>query len=333
MKLATVSRRPGTFEEPTRPGGAVLDARGLQKAFGAKLALDRVDLTMQPGEIVALLGRNGAGKTTLASIIAGLVRPDRGQLAIEGIDALRYTKRARRALGYAPQNTGVYETLTVEQNLQFFGDLATGLSRRDLARRIGDVCELLLLDQLRKRRCQTLSGGEKRRLHTAVALLTDPRLLLLDEPTLGADISTRHALLEAVEELAGRGSAVLYTTHYLPEVEQLGAKVVILEAGRIVSQGLLADIVSEGGAGVELTFEGPAPELSIRHLDPVRVGNVVRVPTVHPADVIPLVLRSLGESAERLRAVNVVKPDLESAFLALTGRRFSAEEGAVDAAR
>src|SRR3974390_2509875 len=199
----------------------VLEIAGVSKSYGSRQALHDIDLTVAPGQIVGLLGPNGAGKTTLLSIVAGLLRADAGSVRVNGLDVGRDALRAQRSLGFAPQTTGLYEPLTVEENLRFFGELA-GLRRRQLDRRIAEVCEALLLEVLRSRQCRQLSGGEKRRAHTAVALISQPPLLMLDEPTVGADIETRMALIGLVQELAAGGTAVLYTTHYFPEVESLG---------------------------------------------------------------------------------------------------------------
>ena len=304
-----------------------LEAEGLCKAFGPTVALDGVDLRIVPGEVVGLLGRNGAGKTTLASVIAGLVEPDAGTLTIGGVDARRHPRRARRSLGFAPQTTGVYETLTVEQNLRFFAELV-GLRGRSLGGRLEKVCQMLLLEPLRAQRCQTLSGGEKRRLHTAIALLGRPRLLLLDEPTVGADVVTRVALLGAVKALAREGSAVLYTSHYLPEVEEIADSVTIVDAGRVVARGGLEELTRTfGRSGIELTFDGAAPGVGLETWAVEYAGSTLRLETTTPAEVMPLVLQALGPDADRLRAVNFIQPDLESVFLALTGERFDTEEG------
>lgn len=304
----------------------ILLARGLEKRYGQKPALADVSLTVQAGEIVALLGRNGAGKTTFASIVAGLIHPDAGQLQLDGIDALRHPQRARRALGFAPQVTGVYEPLTVEQNLVLFAELA-GLRHGAVAQRVCSVCDRLLLGELRQARCQELSGGEKRRVHTAIALINAPRLLLLDEPTLGADITTRLALLDAVKSLAAEGSAIVYTTHYLPEVEELGASVAILERGRLIAQGTLAEVIEEAAiSGLELSFEGEPPPLSIPGLPVERSANVLRFITPDPPTALARIVGKLGADLPRLRSVEVLRPNLDSAFLTLTGRRYEPEE-------
>jgi ABC-2 type transport system ATP-binding protein len=209
----------------------VLEVRGLTKTFGRMVALDGVNLEIQRGEICALLGQNGAGKTTLTSIVAGLRRPDSGNVLVGGIDVVAKPKEASRLIGLVPQEVGVYPTLTVREGMRFFGELAD-LRGRTLSARIEEVAEALDLTDLLGRTAGRLSGGEKRRVHTAMALVHRPALLLLDEPTAGVDVQTRIRLLNAVRALATDfDTAVCYTTHYLAEVETLRASVAILDDG------------------------------------------------------------------------------------------------------
>ncbi|MGI9616268.1 MAG: ABC transporter ATP-binding protein, partial [Acidimicrobiales bacterium] len=200
----------------------MLVARGVEKSYGDVHAVRGVDLDVEAGQIVALLGRNGAGKTTLLSIIAGLVGADAGSVEIEGIDALARLDAAAKLIGIAPQQTGIYPVLSVRENLEFFGDLA-GVPRAERRDRAESVANRLGLDGLLERKGNQLSGGEARRLHTACALVHRPSLLMLDEPTVGADVGTRQQLIDAVKEMAAEGAGVIYTTHYLPEVEALDA--------------------------------------------------------------------------------------------------------------
>jgi ABC-2 type transport system ATP-binding protein len=186
----------------------VLKVREVHKSYGPVKALSGVDLDVGRGEIVALLGPNGAGKSTLVSVIAGLVKADRGGVWLNGIDAGAHPDLARRQLGLAPQETGIYPTLSVLDNLRFFGEL-TGLRKRDLRRRIDETVAAFSLSDLLDRRARKLSGGEARRLHTAMIVLHRPPLLLLDEVTAGVDVQTRNQLLDLVASLADEGSAVV----------------------------------------------------------------------------------------------------------------------------
>ncbi|MDQ3145914.1 MAG: ABC transporter ATP-binding protein [Actinomycetota bacterium] len=306
-------------------GGAVLEVEGLTKRYAGRLALDDVSLRVMPGEVCGLLGPNGAGKTTLVSIVAGLRSADGGVVRVDGRDVAEGGRAARSAIGLAAQETGIYPTVTVRANLELFAGLA-GLSGRATGTRLAEVSEILELDHLLDRQARHLSGGEKRRLHTAMAMVHRPRLLMLDEPTTGVDIATRSRLLDAIARLAQEeGCAVLYSTHYLPEVEQLGASVSILDHGRILVRGSLDQLVAAYGGGVvELTFEGPAPALPRADID----GSVARVVTDdHPGPMAAAVLGSLGADAERLVSVDLVRPSLETVFLALTGRTYTSDAG------
>jgi ABC-2 type transport system ATP-binding protein len=304
----------------------MLEVAEVSKSYGSRRALEAVDLTVNPGQVVGLLGPNGAGKTTLISIVAGLLQGDAGTVRVNGSDVARDPLRVQRSLGFAPQSTGLYEPLTVEENLRFFGALA-GLDRRRLDRRVVDVSEALLLGALRSRQCQQLSEGEKRRVHTAIALIAEPRLLLLDEPTVGADIETRIALIELVRDLATQGTAILYTTHYLPEDEALDAAVVLIDKGHVIAHGSVDQLVAEHGSGeLELRFTGPAPPVEVVGLPIQRDGDCLRLSTPDPAPAAAQILNKLDADINRLNGVNIHRPSLESVFLNLTGRRLREPE-------
>jgi ABC-2 type transport system ATP-binding protein len=295
----------------------MLEIKGLCKAYGEHEVLRGVDLEARAGEIVGLLGPNGAGKTTLVSIVAGLRRADAGKVTVNGVDALAHPEQAREVLGLAPQELGIYPVLSVERNLKFFAELA-GLRGKVLRTRVTDVADALDLTPLLAQKAATLSGGQKRRLHTAMALVNQPRVLFLDEPTVGADVQTRNQILEVVRQRAEAGCAVVYTSHYLTEIEDLAATVAVLEAGRIIARGSLADLVAEfGSPALRLTFEGPAPRLEGFEV----AGSVATLRTPDPARAAAGILARLNGSTERLRSVDIVRPSLEAAYLALTGRR------------
>jgi ABC-2 type transport system ATP-binding protein len=304
----------------------VLHIAGLRKAYGGEPALRGVDLDVAEGEIVALLGPNGAGKTTLVSIVAGLRKADEGVVEVAGIDALRRSREVRRLLGLAPQDTGIYPVVSVRQNLTLFGELS-GLTRRDARSRAAEVADALAITDLLDKQAGRLSGGQKRRVHTAIAFMHRPRLLLLDEATTGADVETRAHILELVRRLAAEGSAVLYSTHYLAEVGSLtGASVAILDVGRVIARGGAAELVAAHAVPVlELTFHGDGSLLSLP--DAVVVdARRVRIPAPDPAATLVAVLPDLPPGL--LDSVEIVRPDLESVYLALTGRRYEEADAA-----
>jgi ABC-2 type transport system ATP-binding protein len=302
----------------------VLAVEAVRKLYGHLVALDGVDLTVGAGEIVGLVGPNGAGKTTLVSIIAGLRRADSGSVRVGDIDVGRHRGQVGRLIGLAPQELAIYPRLRVRENLVLFGELA-GLRREALRTRIEETADALSLTPLLDRPAEALSGGQRRRLHTAMALIHRPPLLLLDEPTVGADIETRAELLRLVRRLAEEGAAVVYSTHYLPEVEQLGATVAVIDRGRILARGSLADLLRRHAKpAVELVFDGPPPASVAQ--GGVVDGSRVRIPADDPAATAASVLSSLGDDASRLSAVELIQPTLDAVYLSVTGRRFQAEQ-------
>ena len=297
----------------------MLHIEGLRKSYGEVVALSGVDLDVAAGEITSVLGPNGAGKTTIVSIVAGLRRADAGVVEVGGMDALARRSEVRRRIGLAPQDLGIYPVVSVRRNLQLFGRLA-GLSERELRTRIDEVADALDITGLLDRQGGTLSGGQKRRLHTAIALLHRPELLLLDEATTGADVETRGHILDIVRRLAAEGSAVLYSTHYLQEVEDLNANVALLDEGRVIARGGVRDLIAaHAGAVVELTFAGGVPDLNAD--GDVRVeGNRARITTSDPAGTLSTVIPRLPAGV--LDSVEILRPNLEAVYLTLTGRRY-----------
>ncbi|MBD0329778.1 MAG: ATP-binding cassette domain-containing protein [Thermoleophilia bacterium] len=327
VSATSVRRRPALLSEAYRPDARpgpppALRARGVRKAYGALQVLKGLDLELEAGEICGLLGPNGAGKTTFVSIVAGLRAADAGSVEVNGVDALAQPRQARRFIGIAPQDLGVYPTMTVRRNLELFGSIA-GLRGRQLRARVEEVAEALSLTDKLGAKGSTLSGGMQRRLHTGMALLHKPPLLILDEPTVGADIRTRQEILDLVKQLADDGHAVCYSTHYLPEIEELGATVAILEGGQIIARGSIAELIARyARPAVELHFDGPAPELSLRG-EVTREASLVRITADDPAAAAAHAVSQLGAHAIRLKQVEIIRPSLDSVYLALTRRRYT----------
>ncbi|ONK14643.1 Daunorubicin/doxorubicin resistance ATP-binding protein DrrA [Streptomyces sp. MP131-18] len=282
----------------------------VSKAYRDVVALRGVDLDVPAGEVVALLGTNGAGKSTLLSIVAGLTRPDGGTCTAGG------------PVGFAPQDLGVYPTLTVAENLRFFARLA-GLWGARAKRRIDQVAGPLGLAPLLDRPARALSGGEQRRLHVAIALVPEPPVVLLDEPTVGMDVVSRIALVELVRGLADAGVAVCYSSHYLAEVEELGGPTVILDRGRVVARGTVRELLRDHGESrVDLTFTGPAPDIALPW-PTRREERTVRIVTDSPQITAVRAINELGEAAQRLQSVEIRPASLESVFLNVTASETS----------
>lgn len=298
---------------------------GVSKSYEDVKVLDDVSFSAAEGEVVALLGPNGAGKTTLLSIIAGLRVADAGSVAIGGFDLHSDRAEAISQLAIAPQDTGVQLLLTARQNLEFYGRLA-GLSRTDVVTEIDRVADGLELGPFLDKTTSTLSGGQRRRVHAACAIVSRPRLLLLDEPTVGADLEMRGQLLGVVRDLVAGGTSVVYTTHYLPEVEALDARVVMIEHGRVLIDAPLASLLEDYASSfVELTFDGPAPTIDLAGLSLVRDDSILRAEGPGVASRTAELITALGADAQRLRGLEVLRPNLDTAYLSLTGQRFRAE--------
>jgi ABC-2 type transport system ATP-binding protein len=278
---------------------AVLRLEAVHKRYGDVLAVDGLDLEVRAGEIVGLLGPNGAGKTTTVAIATGLLMPDAGRIDVAGLGSPARPE-ARRRLGVAPQALALYETLTGAENLAFFGSLH-GLSGRDLDERVGGALAFVGLSERGGGRVATYSGGMKRRLNLAAALVHDPLLVLLDEPTAGVDPQSRNLVFDNVLELRHRGRAILYTTHYMEEAARLCDRVAIVDRGRLLAEGTVDDLVARHGGKVVLVAETVSGEVRLETDDPL-------------AELQRLAAR------EHVSSFRVERFTLEQVFLQLTGR-------------
>ncbi len=230
----------------------MLTVKNLRKAFGSLVAVADVSFSVEPGMLVGLLGPNGAGKTTTVSMLTGLIAPDRGDVIVAGRRLAGDTDPVKRRIGLVPQDLALYDELSARDNLRFFGALY-GLSGAPLDQAIHHALALVELDDRARDRVKTYSGGMKRRLNLAAALLHDPDILLLDEPTVGVDPQSRNAIFDNLETLKRRGKALLYTTHYMEEVERLADRVVIMDHGSVIADKPIAALTG-GGATLEAVF-------------------------------------------------------------------------------
>jgi ABC-2 type transport system ATP-binding protein len=235
----------------------MLEVRSLRKTYGDLAAVSDVSFTLRGGELLGLLGPNGAGKTTTVSMIAGLVVPTSGQVLIDGAPLSGDTDPKKLRIGMVPQDLALYDELSALANLRFFGALYN-LDARALDRGIDSSLRLVGLSERARDRVGTFSGGMKRRLNLAASLIHDPDILLLDEPTVGVDPQSRNAIFANLDALKARGKALLYTTHYMEEVERLADRVVIIDDGRVIAADTLAGLQRYAPAG-----GGPVPLESI----------------------------------------------------------------------
>ncbi|MCS7484752.1 ATP-binding cassette domain-containing protein [Umezawaea endophytica] len=305
----------------------VLSCKGLRKRFDDVTAVDDVSFTIAAGETYGLLGPNGAGKTTIISMVAGILRPDAGDVLVEGVPVSTRTTEPKGRIGYVPQELAVYPDLTGRENLTFFARLQ-GLSRVAAARRVAHVLGVVGLTDRADDRAEHYSGGMRRRLHIGMGLLHEPILLVLDEPTAGVDPQSRNAIMDNIRELAHSGLAILYTTHYMEEAERLCDRVGVIDAGRLVAEGTRRELVALLGERdrISLSVDGDLGHAEdVARLVPAVLGVAARGRglelLVHDArQCLPAVLSALAEEDVRVRAVEVDEPNLETVFLHLTGR-------------
>ncbi len=286
--------------------------------------MDLVGLHVDAGQIYGLLGPNGAGKTTTIKMVCGLLDPDEGTVAVAGRDIRDLAVRA--LIGYVPQEVALYPDLTARENLAFLGRLYR-LRGRVLGERVDEVLEVTGLSDRARERVEAFSGGMRRRLNIAAGLLHHPRLLVLDEPTVGVDPQSRHAILERVRSLGAGGMAVLYTTHYMEEADRVCDRVGILDHGRLIAEGTKRELVARLGEKdrIDLVASGDMEALAAacRSVPDVAtaaaVDGRVNVVAGDGRRVLPALLEAAERSGAAVHSVEVVEADLESVFLHLTG--------------
>ncbi len=299
----------------------------IAKAFGAVRAVDGVTFHVNAGEIYGLLGPNGAGKTTTISIVCGLLRADAGEVLINGKPFWSDPSAAKRLLGVTPQDLAVYEELTGRENLEFWGRIA-GLTAAEAKSRAAELLEALSLADRAKDAVKTYSGGMKRRINLGCSLLHRPKLVLLDEPTVGIDPQARAKILEFIVGLRSSGTAILYTTHYLEEAEKLCQRIGIIDHGKLLAEGTLTELQERLGEGlvftVEADFGAASPgqwagfEQHFRVLQKSERQLVVAAAGQRdPADC----LKELMALPVRVENISLKRPSLNDVFLQLTGRQ------------
>ena len=321
---------------------ALIEADGLTKSFGKVQALSELDLTLPPGDPVAILGPNGAGKTTFIRMVATLLAPDRGTLRVGGRDVVEDPMAVRRMIGLAGQSAAVEEMMTGRENLVMVARLY-GQSRKQAVANAERILERMELTGAADRLVKTYSGGMRRRLDLGASLVGSPRLLLLDEPTTGLDPGSRLEVWDAVREMSADGTDVVLTTQYLDEADHLAATIVIIDAGRVIAQGTPGELKSRAGADViELhtadvaTMERAASVLrSLRtgepNGEPMTDATTRRCSLAAPggAKLLPLVVRALDDAGVAVEDMALRRPTLDEVFLALTGRT-AAKDGTPD---
>ena len=305
----------------------MLRVENLYKEFGNIKAVNGISFEVKRGTIFGLLGPNGAGKSTAISMISTLIEPTKGDIFFEGKSILKDSKPIRQKLGVVPQDIALYPTLTGYENLSFWGNV-NGLKGQELKKRILEVSDIIGLNGRLKDRVDKYSGGMKRRLNIGAALLHKPGLLIMDEPTVGIDPQSRNHILDTVLELNKQGMTIIYTSHYMEEVEYLCNELCIMDEGNIIASGTQQQLV-------DLVKEKAQIDLKLSKIDEEVVSRLREIKGVHEVKVNENVIRLFGSSTDVLLAdiiakvtengwmietIDVKKPNLESVFLHLTGK-------------
>ena len=305
----------------------MLKVENLYKEFGNIKAVNSISFEVKKGQVFGLLGPNGAGKSTIISMISTLIEPTKGDILFEGKSILKDSKSIRQKLGVVPQDIALYPTLTGYDNLSFWGSVY-GLKGSDLKKRILDVSDIIGLNGRLKDRVDKYSGGMKRRLNIGAALLHKPELLIMDEPTVGIDPQSRNHILDTVLELNKQGMTIIYTSHYMEEVEYLCKELCIIDEGNIIAYGSQQELV-------DLVKEKTQINLKLNKIDDVVIDSLKEIQGVHDVKINENVINLFGSSTDVLLAdiiakitengwlietIDVKKPNLESVFLHLTGK-------------
>ncbi len=305
----------------------MFQVENLSKRYGELRAVDGISFEVRAGEVYGLLGPNGAGKTTTLSMLSGVLKPDNGRILFDQIDLHAEPVKVKQQLGVVPQETALYEDLSARENLKFWGGLY-GLKGGELDSAIERTLDQVGLKARAKDAVKKYSGGMKRRLNLALGLIHKPRLVLLDEPTVGIDPQARANILDVVREVAESGTTVLYTTHYLEEAESLCDRIGIMDHGRILAEGTLDELKNQAGEEetitIEGSFEAEAVKAKLEAMDSVRLlsaeaGRAVISTGGSGEGAVKLLSRLFGADLP-MDGISIRPPSLNSLFLNLTGR-------------
>ncbi|MEC1753225.1 ABC transporter ATP-binding protein [Bacillus mojavensis] len=307
----------------------MLQAENIKKAYGKKTIVKGISFSLKKGESFGLLGPNGAGKSTTISMISGLVPLDGGEITVGGYVIGKDTNKAKQKIGIVPQEIALYPTLTAQENLVFWGKMY-GLTHGEAKKRSAEVLEYVGLTERAKEKIETFSGGMKRRINIGAALMHKPELLIMDEPTVGIDPQSRNHILETVKQLNETGMTVIYTSHYMEEVEYLCDRIGIIDQGEMIAIGTKTDLCSRLGGDtiiqmtISRTDEGFLSAVrSLAHVNDVTVSESelkIEVAAAHHETVVTSLLTEAAAHQTNLLSLQVQEPNLERLFLNLTGR-------------
>jgi len=307
----------------------ILEVNNLVKNYGDFQAVKGISFNIEEGEIFSLLGPNGAGKTTTISMLSTLYQPSSGDASIDGHFITREPMQVRKLIGVVPQELALYEELTAYENLVFWGQMY-GLSGKSLNKRVDEVLEQIDLVERSRSRVKTFSGGMKRRVNIGVGLLHKPRLLFMDEPTVGIDPQSRRAILDSVKSLNKQGMTVLYTTHYMEEAQELSDRVGIIDNGEMIAIGTQKELTKQVGEMETLILHIDESEdieelaAAIRNVEGVIKADIsdhsVTIIVHEAEEALAPVVSKTNELGIKVRSIDIHEPNLEAVFLHLTGK-------------
>lgn len=306
---------------------ALLEVNQLEKQFKTVKAVKGISFNVEKGEILGLLGPNGAGKSTTISMISTLLKPDNGSIHYNGEDIGRAPKSIQKQLGYVPQEIALYPMLSGRENMYFWGR-AYGLKGKELKQRVDEVSEVIGIKDRLKDKVKTYSGGMKRRLNIGVALLHNPELIIMDEPTVGIDPQSRNHILDTVLKLNKEGMTVIYTSHYMEEVEYLCNRICIMDQGEIIAEGSKESLIEQMGHDQEIIIKlddynhGLTDDLknidSVKNIELDENGMVVT--TARDTQIFKKLIDVINGRDVNILSMDINEPNLENVFLKLTGR-------------
>ncbi|HQA47165.1 MAG TPA: ABC transporter ATP-binding protein [Bacillota bacterium] len=305
----------------------LIEAKGIKKYYKKVRAVDGIDLEVRQGEILGILGPNGAGKSTAISVISSLIRPDGGDVFFKGESILKNPAAIRRVMGIVPQEVALYPDLSAAENLKFFGKLY-GLRGEKLKTRMQEVLDLLELNGRAKDAVKNYSGGMKRRVNIGAALLHHPEVLIMDEPTVGIDPQSRSHILDTVKALNKKGMTIIYTSHYMEEVEHLCDRIYVMDHGKVIATGTKEDLKNlMGGDDIVSLKTDRASEgflkdlrgnLKVKNAD--QKGNSITLMVQKDCDILSDIFEAASRNGVKLKSLDIKTPTLEDVFLYLTGR-------------
>lgn len=309
----------------------MLTVGDLQKSFGDIAAVKGVSFTVEKGESFGLLGPNGAGKSTIINMITGLFPPTSGTVHMKDIDVIKNTKQAQKLIGVVPQEIALYQTMSARENLKFWGRMYD-LTGHALEKSVDEVLEIIGLTERAKDKVETFSGGMKRRVNIGAAILHHPELLIMDEPTVGIDPQSRNHILETVKRLNGEGMTIIYTSHYMEEVEYLCQRIGIVDHGELIAVGTLGELRETIGdhSKIVLTIDKMSSnhEKITQSLQKLLLEKDIHINDEQliifhkePQLILSDLIQTVTNTGTKVTSVDIIEPNLESVFLHLTGRR------------